>query len=76
VFRALQGIGGAGLMVLPSTIFFQLVPKSGYSTMNALLSCSMAIALVVSPLIGGGLSNDDNWRWIFYLKSASTLPQV
>jgi MFS family permease len=67
VFRALQGIGGAGLMALPSTTFFQIVPTSGYPTMNALLSCSLATGLVVSPLIGGGLSNNNEWRWIFYL---------
>jgi MFS family permease len=55
-------------MALPSTTFFQIVPAPRYSTMNALLSCSLAIALVVSPLIGGGLSNSNDWRWIFYLK--------
>lgn len=68
IFRALQGIGGSGTMALPSTIFFQIVPTSGYSTMNAVLSCTLAIALIVSPLIGGGLSNGNHWRWIFYLK--------
>ncbi|KAK3687941.1 major facilitator superfamily domain-containing protein [Podospora appendiculata] len=67
VFRALQGIGGAGTMALPSTAFFQIVPMSGYSKMNALLSCTLAIALVVSPLMGGGLSNGNHWRWVFYL---------
>ncbi|KAK4206793.1 major facilitator superfamily domain-containing protein [Rhypophila decipiens] len=67
VFRALQGIGGAGIMALPSTAFFQIVPMSGYSTMNTVLSCTLAIALVVSPLMGGALSNNDQWRWVFYL---------
>ncbi|KAK4160346.1 putative efflux pump antibiotic resistance protein [Cladorrhinum sp. PSN259] len=67
VFRALQGIGGAGTMALPSTAFFQIVPTAGYSKMNALLSCTLAIALVVSPLIGGALSNGNHWRWVFYL---------
>ncbi|KAI0899079.1 major facilitator superfamily domain-containing protein [Annulohypoxylon nitens] len=67
VFRALQGVGGSGTMALPSTVFFQIVPISGYSKMNAVLSCTLAIALVVSPLIGGGLSNGNHWRWVFYL---------
>lgn len=66
VFRALQGIGGSGAMVLTSTAFFQIVPTSGYSKMNAILSSTLAIALVTSPLIGGGLSNGNHWRWIFY----------
>lgn len=68
VFRALQGIGGSGTMALPSTAFFQIVPTSGYSKMNALLSCTLGIALLVSPLIGGGLSNGNHWRWVFYMK--------
>lgn len=55
-------------MALPSTAFFQIVPTSRYSKVNSVLSCTLAIALVVSPLIGGGLSNDNNWRWVFYLK--------
>lgn len=55
-------------MALPSTVFFQIVPTSGYSKMNGLLSCTLAIALVVSPLIGGALSNANQWRWVFYLK--------
>ncbi|KAI6082295.1 major facilitator superfamily domain-containing protein [Hypoxylon rubiginosum] len=67
VFRALQGIGGSGTMALPSTVFFQVVPTSGYSKINAVLSCTLAIALVVSPLIGGALSNGNHWRWVFYL---------
>ncbi|KAI0805328.1 major facilitator superfamily domain-containing protein [Xylaria sp. FL0064] len=67
VFRALMGIGGAGAMALTSTVFFQIVPTSGYNKMNTLLSCTLAIALVVSPLIGGGLSNENHWRWVFYL---------
>ncbi|KAI0543493.1 major facilitator superfamily domain-containing protein [Xylaria curta] len=67
VFRALMGIGGAGAMALTSTAFFQIVPVSSYSKMNSLLSCTLAVALVVSPLIGGGLSNGNHWRWVFYL---------
>lgn len=55
-------------MALPSTVFFQVVPTSGYSKINAVLSCTLAIALVVSPLIGGALSNGNHWRWVFYLK--------
>lgn len=55
-------------MALPSTIFFQMVPVSKYSNVNAILSSTLAIALIVSPLIGGGLSNGNHWRWVFYLK--------
>lgn len=55
-------------MALTSTAFFQIAPTADYSKMNSILSCTLAIALVVSPLIGGGLSNDNHWRWVFYLK--------
>lgn len=55
-------------MGFPSITFFQIIPTSGYNMINAVLSCTLAIALVVSPLIGGGLSNGNHWRWIFYLR--------
>lgn len=68
IFRALQGVGGAGMLSLPSIAFFQLVPPAQYNTINTVSSCSMATALVVSPLIGGALSSSNHWPWIFYLK--------
>ncbi|KAF2015122.1 MFS general substrate transporter [Aaosphaeria arxii CBS 175.79] len=67
IFRAFQGIGASGAMALTSTAFFQIAPTKDYGKMSAILSCTLAVALVVSPLIGGGLSNDNHWRWIFYL---------
>ncbi|KAI0969174.1 major facilitator superfamily domain-containing protein [Xylaria arbuscula] len=67
VFRALMGIRGTGAMALTSTVFFQIVLGSSYSKMNSLLSCALAIALVVNPLIGGGLSNGNHWRWVCYI---------
>ncbi|KAI9643651.1 hypothetical protein NHQ30_008273 [Ciborinia camelliae] len=67
IFRALQGLGGAGLYSLPSIAFFQLVPPEQYNRINTVSSSIMAIALIVSPLIGGAISQTGDWRWIFYL---------
>jgi MFS family permease len=66
IFRALQGLGGAGLYSLPSIGFFQLVPPEEYNRINSISSVTMALALVVSPLIGGAISQTGDWRWIFY----------
>jgi hypothetical protein len=44
--------------------------------MDAILTSALAIALASSPLIGGGHSNNDNWRWIFCLKYLNSLDQM
>ncbi|KAH8199963.1 hypothetical protein TruAng_005844 [Truncatella angustata] len=67
IMRAFQGITGAGAYSLPSIAFFQLVPPTQYNIINAVSSSTMAIALIISPIIGGSISQHDAWRWIFYL---------
>ncbi|KAH8879537.1 MFS general substrate transporter [Thozetella sp. PMI_491] len=67
VFRALQGMSGGGMMVLPTTAFYQVVHAAHYPKMNAVSSCSVAVGLLISPAVGGALSNGNHWRWCFYL---------
>lgn len=68
IFRAFQGIAGSGAYSLPSIAFFQLVPPEKYNKINAVSSIIMASAIAISPLLGGGISQENAWRWIFYLK--------
>lgn len=61
-FQIPQGIGVSGMIALPATTFAQIVPSSGYGMMNAVLSCTLAIAQIIGPLMGVGLSSDNHWR--------------
>ncbi|GAP85769.1 putative major facilitator superfamily transporter [Rosellinia necatrix] len=67
IFRAFQGMGGAGFYTLPTISMFQLVPASRYSQVNTISSSFMATALLLGPIIGGAISEAGNWRWIFFL---------
>ncbi|KAG0068531.1 hypothetical protein BGZ89_004581 [Linnemannia elongata] len=68
VFRALQGIGGAGLfslmMIMVSTMFEDLAERARYQTLGWL---AFGIAGVTGPLLGGVFVEHSTWRWCFYM---------
>ena len=68
IFRAFQGLGGAGMYSVPNVVLFQLVPGSRYAMINSISASLMALAFLLGPLIGGAISETSNWRWIFYFK--------
>lgn len=67
IFRAFQGIGGAGNYSLCTTIVLELVPPAKYALYTSSLSVVYAISLLLGPILGGAIS-ETNWRWIFWLK--------
>jgi MFS family permease len=68
MYRWVQGIGGCGIMVLGQLLFFELVPPERYPLYIALVSAVIGLSLVTGPLIGGGITVNGNWRWVFLLK--------
>ncbi|MEK7426374.1 MAG: MDR family MFS transporter, partial [Actinomycetota bacterium] len=66
-FRALQGIGGGGLMSLTFTIVGDIVPPRERGRYTGYLSGTFALASVVGPLVGGFLTDSFSWRWVFYV---------
>ncbi|GKZ61899.1 hypothetical protein AnigIFM49718_008966 [Aspergillus niger] len=67
VFRAFQGVGGAGNYSLCAAILLDLVPSEKYATYMSSLSLVYAISLLFGPLMGGGISDSSTWRWVFLL---------
>ena len=65
--RALQGVGGAGLYVLPFVILPEIVPPQLRALLGALFGAVVAISGTLGPILGGVISRY-NWRWIFWIK--------
>jgi EmrB/QacA subfamily drug resistance transporter len=66
-FRALQGLGAGGLMVLSQTVIADMVSPRERGRYQGLFTGAMSVASVSGPLIGGGLTQALSWRWVFYV---------
>ncbi|KAJ5389745.1 uncharacterized protein N7496_000813 [Penicillium cataractarum] len=69
IFRALQGIGGAGAYALAILCIYEIAPKSKLPTYSGLMSCCLALACLIGPIIGGALAGDSAWRWVFLINA-------
>ncbi|MGW1914226.1 DHA2 family efflux MFS transporter permease subunit [Streptomyces sp. NPDC002076] len=66
-FRALQGLGGGGLMVLSMAIVGDLVPPRERGRYQGLFGAVFGATSVLGPLLGGLLTQHLSWRWVFYV---------
>ena len=66
-FRALQGLGGGGLMVSAQAAIGDVVPPSERGRYQGLFGAVFGVSAVAGPLIGGFLTTHLSWRWIFYV---------
>ena len=67
VFRALQGLGGGGLMVGAQTIVGDVVSPRDRGRYMGLFMAMFGVTTVIGPLIGGLFVEYLSWRWIFYI---------
>ena len=66
-FRAIQGIGGGGLMVLVMAVIADLVPPRERGKYMGLFGAVFGVSSVIGPLLGGLFTQHLSWRWIFYV---------
>jgi len=67
VFRAIQGLGAGGLMVLAMTTIADLVAPRERGRYQGLFGAVFAFSSIAGPLLGGFITDVLSWRWIFYV---------
>jgi len=64
--RAVQGLGGGGLMILSHAIIADLVPARRRGKYMGAIGGMFAFSSVVAPLLGGWFTDTAGWRWAFW----------
>ncbi|MFJ4295267.1 MDR family MFS transporter [Curtobacterium sp. NPDC089689] len=67
VFRALQGLGGGGLMILSQAIIADIVPASERGKYLGPLGAIFGLSAVGGPLLGGFFVDHMTWHWAFWI---------
>ncbi|MGA1837215.1 MDR family MFS transporter [Herbiconiux sp. 11R-BC] len=65
--RAVQGLGGGGLMILSQAIIADVVPARERGKYMGIMGGVFALSSVAGPLLGGWFTDSIGWRWAFWM---------
>jgi DHA2 family multidrug resistance protein len=66
-FRFMQGLGGGALLSVSATVVYELFPKEKQATASALFGIGIFIGPTIGPTLGGYITENYSWPWIFYI---------
>jgi DHA2 family multidrug resistance protein len=67
LFRVLQGLGGGGLQPSSQAILIDTFPPEKQGSAMTLFGVAALLAPVLGPTLGGYITDNYSWRWIFYI---------
>ncbi|MEZ5429293.1 MAG: DHA2 family efflux MFS transporter permease subunit [Pyrinomonadaceae bacterium] len=65
--RILQGIGGGALQPIAQAILLESFPPEKRGSAMALYGMGVVVAPIIGPTLGGWITDNYSWRWIFYI---------
>ncbi len=65
--RAVQGLGGGGLMILAQAMIADVVPARERGKYMGIMGGVFALSSVAGPLLGGFFTEQASWRWAFWM---------
>ncbi|MBV9527376.1 DHA2 family efflux MFS transporter permease subunit [Sphingomonas sp.] len=65
LFRGFQGVGGAFIVPLAQATLFDINPPAKHGQAMALFGGGVMIGPILGPVLGGWLTDNYNWRWVF-----------
>ncbi|WP_300537075.1 DHA2 family efflux MFS transporter permease subunit [Sphingosinicella sp.] len=67
LFRVLQGASAAFVGPLSQTVMLDITPREQHAKAMALWGMGIMVGPIMGPILGGWLTDNYNWRWIFYI---------
>jgi len=65
--RLLQGVFGAALVPLSQAVLLDINPKEKVGQAMAIWGAGIMVGPILGPVLGGWLTENANWRWVFYI---------
>lgn len=66
-FRILQGLAGGGLLTVSQAILADTFPPHELGKGMAVYACALVVAPILGPVVGGWITDNYSWRWIFLI---------
>jgi len=67
VARILQGAGGGALQPIAQAILLESFPPEKRGSAMAIYGLGIVVAPIIGPTLGGWITDNYSWRWIFYI---------
>jgi len=67
VFRLLQGLSGAALIPISQAVLFDINPPKDHGRAMSLWGVGVVLGPMLGPILGGWLTDNYSWRWVFYI---------